>query len=265
MAVVNDPPNLVQQAMNSTKAMVWWDINSCPVPEGYDVSTVSRSIKLAMKHTGPLTITAIGNLKLILKEMPNALHAISSSGINLKHVPEGFRDIFEELIKWKRENPPPATIMVITGNFKEVKRLLFPLSNIEKQGYTFLPVFSQSASQSINAEEYFRNSTMCIWEQLLKDAIDSGDTRKQELEEKFCVTNESPCRFFCTLCNLAVPCVEDLCAHLKGRDHISLELDLVSGPLPKKKLVKRIFTLSKFINKQGKDLNESFEEGRLSL
>ncbi|XP_010436756.1 PREDICTED: uncharacterized protein LOC104720565 [Camelina sativa] len=273
MYSTNTNKMMLDKAKQEPKTMVWWDINSCPVPDGYDASMVAQSIESALKkagYTGPLTITAIGNLKHTLKRTPGVLPAISSSGILLKHVPDGFRDIFEEVIVWKRENPPPATIMFITGDVKEVKRLSYALSNVERHGYTLLQAFHQSASDLINNSEESTTTPLllskkCIWEKLLKDAIDSGVTRRQEFEKKFFETGESPCRFFCTLCNFYGQRFEDFTTHLKGKDHIVRELDLVSRPLPKRKLVKRIFTVSKYINKQTKDLNGWIEEDRMSL
>ncbi|EOA19216.1 hypothetical protein CARUB_v100077010mg, partial [Capsella rubella] len=53
---------MVDQAKQEPKSMVWWDINTCSVPDGYDASMVAKSIELALRkegHTGPLTITAI--------------------------------------------------------------------------------------------------------------------------------------------------------------------------------------------------------------
>ncbi|BAB08896.1 unnamed protein product [Arabidopsis thaliana] len=53
------------EAKQEPKTMVWWDINSCPVPDGYDARMVAHSIESELKkagYPGPLTITAIGYL-----------------------------------------------------------------------------------------------------------------------------------------------------------------------------------------------------------
>ncbi|KAL9812572.1 putative NYN domain, limkain-b1-type, meiosis regulator and mRNA stability factor 1 [Arabidopsis thaliana] len=209
------------EAKQESKTMVWWDINSCPVPDGYDARMVAQFIKSELKkagYPGPLTITAIGNLKHTLKRTPGVLQAISSTGIFLKYVPDGFREIFEELLLWKRKNLPPANIMLITGDVKEVKRLSNALSNVERTGYTLLQAYHQSASYLVNSEKSTTLSLMlskkCIWEKLLQG------TRRQELDEKFCETGESPCRFFCALCKFAGQSFEDFITHLKGKDHI---------------------------------------------
>ncbi|XP_033146576.1 uncharacterized protein LOC108871607 [Brassica rapa] len=49
----------------ASKISVWWDITSCPVPEGYDPRLVRKTIESKLKKTcysGPLTITSLGNL-----------------------------------------------------------------------------------------------------------------------------------------------------------------------------------------------------------
>ncbi|KAG5387894.1 hypothetical protein IGI04_029435 [Brassica rapa subsp. trilocularis] len=66
---------------------VWWDINTCPVPEGYDPRHVRPSIEAALfKLMGPhpVVIYCIGNLKYISRSL---LEEISSSGIRFKHTP----------------------------------------------------------------------------------------------------------------------------------------------------------------------------------
>lgn len=65
---------------------VRWDMKSCPIPGGYDPRLIGQSIKSALEKSGisgPITVTAIGNLKLIPH---NVLQELSSTGIALKHV-----------------------------------------------------------------------------------------------------------------------------------------------------------------------------------
>ncbi|MBW1279439.1 NYN domain-containing protein, partial [Escherichia coli] len=43
---------------------VWWDMNDCPIPEGYDARRVRPSIEGAFKklgYSGPVSITAYGD------------------------------------------------------------------------------------------------------------------------------------------------------------------------------------------------------------
>ncbi|KAG2260069.1 hypothetical protein Bca4012_008747 [Brassica carinata] len=41
-----------QQKNRESKIFVWWDIQSCVVPSGYDALRVSRAIKAAMNNLG---------------------------------------------------------------------------------------------------------------------------------------------------------------------------------------------------------------------
>ncbi|EOA17422.1 hypothetical protein CARUB_v10005726mg [Capsella rubella] len=72
--------------MVMTKTAVFWDIGSCPVPYGYDPCLVGPVIKSELKRSGisgPITITALGKLKLIPTDV---LKSLSSSGIALRNV-----------------------------------------------------------------------------------------------------------------------------------------------------------------------------------
>lgn len=74
------------------KTYVFWDISSCPVPDGCDARLVGSIIGSALKERGysdRLTITAIGNLIHTLKRSPHVLPALSSTGVLLNHTPRG--------------------------------------------------------------------------------------------------------------------------------------------------------------------------------
>ncbi|CAA7060366.1 unnamed protein product [Microthlaspi erraticum] len=61
----------------TSKTSVWWDIDSCPVPAGYDPSLVGPSIHLALEklgYRGPITITAVGKLKRTSEDVLRASH-----------------------------------------------------------------------------------------------------------------------------------------------------------------------------------------------
>ncbi|KFK39636.1 hypothetical protein AALP_AA3G269500 [Arabis alpina] len=66
-----------------------------------------------------------------------------------------------------------------------------------------------------------------IWESLLKDDIDSGETTRLALEEKLCETDESSRRFFCQVCDFVGPSFDDFTTHLNCRYHFRRELDTV--------------------------------------
>ncbi|XP_013597159.1 PREDICTED: uncharacterized protein LOC106305328 isoform X1 [Brassica oleracea var. oleracea] len=105
----------------TAKTSVWWDIENCPVPKGWDAHSIAQKLNSALvnlNYRGPLTITAYGNTELIPKPVQQAL---SSAGISLNHVPSGKKDasdkkILVDMFLWVLENPAPANLMLISGD-----------------------------------------------------------------------------------------------------------------------------------------------------
>ncbi|CAA7059766.1 unnamed protein product [Microthlaspi erraticum] len=65
----------------NSKTTVLWDMDTCPVPVGYDARRVRPSIESALKnlgYLGPVTISAMGNLE---KTPAHVLQGLSSTGI----------------------------------------------------------------------------------------------------------------------------------------------------------------------------------------
>ncbi|CAH2059339.1 unnamed protein product [Thlaspi arvense] len=97
------------------KLLVLWDINGCPIPDGFDPRLVGPRIESALKksgYSGPLTITAIGDLRRTpITPSDKVLRVLSSTGIALRH---GY-DILPTLLEWNDHNPC-ATIMIIAAH-----------------------------------------------------------------------------------------------------------------------------------------------------
>jgi len=71
------------------RVSVWWDFQSCAVPDDVEASKVAPAIEKAVRANGikgPLHITAFGNPHLLPK--PNQ-EALASSGIQVIHIPGG--------------------------------------------------------------------------------------------------------------------------------------------------------------------------------
>lgn len=69
----------------TSETLVWWDMDSCPPPNGYDPSRLGPRIDTELKnlgYNGPLTIIAVGNLDGIPYEF---LKVLSSNGFAIKH------------------------------------------------------------------------------------------------------------------------------------------------------------------------------------
>ncbi|XP_010449825.1 PREDICTED: uncharacterized protein LOC104731996 [Camelina sativa] len=92
---------------------VFWDINLCPVPSGFDPSRVRPCIKQYLENRGYshlVNITAVG----VLVDVPaRVLRSVFSSGISLINVPYG--DTSGVVCAFAENNPPSeANIMVIS-------------------------------------------------------------------------------------------------------------------------------------------------------
>ncbi|KAL9672875.1 hypothetical protein QQ045_029128 [Rhodiola kirilowii] len=71
------------------KTSVWWDIENCHVPKGFDANCIAQNISSAlmkMGYCGTISISAYGDTT---KLPSNVQHALSSTGVALNHVPAG--------------------------------------------------------------------------------------------------------------------------------------------------------------------------------
>lgn len=74
---------------SKAKTSVWWDIENCKVPKGFDGHKIAeniRSVLLKMNYCGSLSIYASGDTNQITSSVQQAL---SSTGVSLNHVPPG--------------------------------------------------------------------------------------------------------------------------------------------------------------------------------
>ncbi|KAL1816482.1 hypothetical protein ACET3Z_019056 [Daucus carota] len=103
------------------KTSVWWDIENCQVPRGFDVYGIAQNISSAlakMSYCGPISISAYGDILRIPKPVQEALN---STGISLNHVPAGVKDasdkkILVDMLLWAVDNPAPANYLLISGD-----------------------------------------------------------------------------------------------------------------------------------------------------
>ncbi|CAN6852039.1 unnamed protein product [Brassica oleracea] len=95
---------------------VWWDMKDCPIPEGYEAGQVRSSLEAAFKeqgYSGPVSITAYGDQT---QTPDHILKGLLSTGVSVAHTKSESTSYFmyEDLVKWRRLNPPPATTMIIS-------------------------------------------------------------------------------------------------------------------------------------------------------
>ncbi|XP_018441066.1 uncharacterized protein LOC108813110 isoform X3 [Raphanus sativus] len=146
------------------KTSVWWDIENCAVPKGCDAHGITQKLSTVladMNYCGPLSISSYGNTDLIPKAIQLAL---SSTGISLNHVPSGRKDasdkkILVDMFLWVVENPPPANIMLISGDidFSDA------LHRLRMRRYNILLAHPQKISPSLVASA----KTSWLWRSLL--------------------------------------------------------------------------------------------------
>ncbi|KAF2570860.1 hypothetical protein F2Q70_00000468 [Brassica cretica] len=106
---------------SKVKTSVWWDIENCEVPKGWDAHAIAQNLGSAlldMNYCGPVSILAYGDTNLIPHHVQQAL---SSTGVGLNHVPAGVKDasdkkILVDMLLWAVDNPAPANIMLISGD-----------------------------------------------------------------------------------------------------------------------------------------------------
>ncbi|KFK22214.1 hypothetical protein AALP_AAs67613U000100 [Arabis alpina] len=125
----------------TVKTSVWWDIENCEVPRGWDAHAIAQNIGSALlkkKYSGPVSICACGDTNLIPEGVKQAL---SSTGVSLNHVPSdhdpglisfgitlqykkielGVKDasdkkILVDMLLWAKDNAAPANLMLISGD-----------------------------------------------------------------------------------------------------------------------------------------------------
>ncbi|WZY85155.1 hypothetical protein YC2023_031539 [Brassica napus] len=102
----------------TAKILVLWNMNDCPIPEGYDACGVRPSIERALKevgYTGPVSITAYADQK---QTPDHHLLALSSTGVDYAHtLPSAveYSRMITDFEEWAEDNPAPASIMIISN------------------------------------------------------------------------------------------------------------------------------------------------------
>ncbi|KAA8546971.1 hypothetical protein F0562_003400 [Nyssa sinensis] len=115
------PSRRHEEESRNVRVSVWWDFENCTLPVGANVFKVAQSLTAAIRANGikgPIQITAFGDVLQLSK--PNQ-EALSSTGINLAHIPHGGknsadRSLLVDLMYWVSQNPPPAHLFLISGD-----------------------------------------------------------------------------------------------------------------------------------------------------
>ncbi|XP_075497612.1 uncharacterized protein LOC142534613 [Primulina tabacum] len=119
--VFSYPQRRHDEESRNVRISVWWDFENCNLPCNTNVFKVAQCITNAVRANGikgSLQITAFGDVMQISRTNQEAL---SSTGINLTHVPSGGknsadRSLLVDLMYWVSQNPPPAHLFLISGD-----------------------------------------------------------------------------------------------------------------------------------------------------
>ncbi|KAL4378568.1 hypothetical protein GQ457_02G009850 [Hibiscus cannabinus] len=154
-----------EEESRHVKVSVWWDFENCNVSADFNVFKIANMITAALRANGimgPLRITAFGDISQLSRASQEAL---SSTGVNLYHVPNDGKNsadrlLLVDLLSWVSQNPPPAHLFLISsdGDYATV------LHKLRMNNYNILLASRQSAPSVLCSAA----SIMWNWSALLK-------------------------------------------------------------------------------------------------
>nr|VDD39876.1 unnamed protein product [Brassica oleracea] len=160
----------------TAKIHVLWDMNDCPIPEGYDARRVRPSIERAFKeigYSGPVSITAFADQK---QTPVHHLLALSSTGVDFSHTLPWvhYSRMITDFEKWTKNNPAPASIMIISDEVASSKyRSTLICRKLQKSNYNCFLAYSVRPFEM----PVLVTSAEWLWDNLLAGAINPPDSR----------------------------------------------------------------------------------------
>ncbi|CAF2145127.1 BnaA02g33640D [Brassica napus] len=203
-------------AAKTGKIAVWWDMKDCPVPEGIDDHRVRPSIEGAFKeqgYSGPVSITAYGDQK---QTPEHVLRALSSTGVAVVHIgsESTCAVMYLDMVKWREDNPPPATMMIITNQMLDVFN--WDLARLQQR--TSYNIFLAYSIRPVAALFVYTRKEW-LWEKLLHGTTSTSVDTAGELSTVF----------HCEFCSLDCQSVKSFKKHLSTKKHA---IEEVLNPQP---------------------------------
>ncbi|KAK1354415.1 hypothetical protein POM88_047671 [Heracleum sosnowskyi] len=133
------------------KTSVWWDLEECEVPKGFDVEVIAQNIKTAllkMNYCGPVSFFVYADTT----ELPSLLRkAFKITGMSLCHLPAGLKanrdkKILFDMLFWAVDNPAPANFLLISGDQKDFSN---ELKGFDMRGFNILLAHPANASDAL--------------------------------------------------------------------------------------------------------------------
>ncbi|XP_010234983.1 meiosis regulator and mRNA stability factor 1 [Brachypodium distachyon] len=149
----------------AAKTSVWWDIENCAVPRGCDPHFIVQNISSALAtagYSGPISVSVYGDTSGPIAQ--HVLHALSSTGVSLNHVPAGIKDasdkkILVDMLFWAIDNPPPANYLLISGD----RDFSNALHKLKMRRYNILLAQPPNVSQTLTAAA----NNVWLWKSLV--------------------------------------------------------------------------------------------------
>ncbi|KAL8038667.1 hypothetical protein ABFX02_11G122800 [Erythranthe guttata] len=162
--------NCVQDEFAQVLTSVWWDIENCPVPKGFDdYASIFGNIKTALRRAnyfGEVSISGFGNLKKVKSEICETL---GRSGIKMNHIfSRADKTIMLEMLLWALEHDPPANILLISEDID----FATTLNRLSSKMYNIM-VAHQNQDQRVQFQTLL-SSAICIWS--FRDLIEGGSS-----------------------------------------------------------------------------------------
>ncbi|KAF3536268.1 hypothetical protein F2Q69_00025324, partial [Brassica cretica] len=203
-------------AAMTAKIHVWWDMKDCPVPEGIDALRVRPSIEGGFKeqgYSGPVSIAAYGDHKQTPEHL---LRALSSTGVAVVHIrsESTCAVMYLDMVKWREDNPPPATMMIITNQMLDVFQ--WDLARLQQR--TSYDIFLAYSIKPV-AELFVETRKEWLWEKLLHGTTSTSVDTAGELSTVF----------HCESCSLDCQSVKSFKKHLSTKKHA---IEEVLNPQP---------------------------------
>ncbi|KAK4749956.1 hypothetical protein SAY87_027405 [Trapa incisa] len=147
------PPLTNQQSLNSLDGPVGilWDIENCPVPSDVRPEDVAGNIRMALRvhpviNGAVISFSAFGDFNAFPRRLREGCQ---KTGVKLVDVPNGRKDaadkaILVDMFLFALDNPPPSTIMLISGDvdFSPALHIL------GQRGYTIILVIPSGTGVS---------------------------------------------------------------------------------------------------------------------
>ncbi|KAH0892627.1 hypothetical protein HID58_055056 [Brassica napus] len=192
----------------TAKIAVWWDMKDCPIPEGYDSCRIRKILEGAFEeqgYSGPVSITAYGDQT----ETPGyILQGLFSTGVSVAHtrsVKSKNHLMYRDMVEWRGQNAPPATMMIISDLVAKGSRFSWDLVRQQQRTLYNLFLAYSVRPQGLNnvlstSEEWCRNKLL-----------------KNKLSGPLVVVQGA--KFYCKSCNFDSQSPEKFRKHLSSYKH----------------------------------------------